>query len=138
LQDAPDTWSYPHDRRGAVKVSFFGGLRLKRVSDPLQTADDTLLVCIAGRSHGHQVKGHAGSSEAKDYRDIAAMISAGVSLPTAWPRFGRCTTRSGPGSQSNWVLWRRDLKNVSAAERKILCDARDQIGVLPEVYLRAG
>jgi hypothetical protein len=45
LQDTPDTLVVLAEMpSGRVKISFFGGIGFGRVSDPLQTADGTLLV----------------------------------------------------------------------------------------------
>jgi len=140
LQEKPDTLVVSAAMpAGAVKVSFFGGLRLKRVSDPIQTADDTLFVASLVDLMATKLKATLDRAEAKDYQDIAAMISAGVSLPTGLAAF-RQMYDAEPGQVLRAIgfFGDGDLQNVSAVERKILRDARDQVGALPEVSLRAG
>jgi|SRR5208283_580176 len=71
------------DRGGPVSVSFFGGLGLTRVSSP-DTADDTgvqvaSLLDVAGCKMAVVQR----RAEAKDYRDIAALLEHGVSLTEA-------------------------------------------------------
>ena len=82
LQDTPDTLVMLAEMpSGPVKVSFFGGIGFGRVNDPLRTGDDILLVASLDDLMATKLKATLDRAEAKDYRDIAAMISAGVSLP---------------------------------------------------------
>ncbi|MCA6114494.1 nucleotidyl transferase AbiEii/AbiGii toxin family protein [Bradyrhizobium sp. WSM 1738] len=64
---------------GPVKISFFGGLTLDRINDPLCTRDQVLLVASLEDLLATK-KAILDRAEAKDYRDIAAMLTAGVSL----------------------------------------------------------
>jgi hypothetical protein len=64
---------------GPVKVSFFGGMKLGRLNDPMQTKDDVLIVASLEDLLATKLK-VSDRAEAKDYRDIAQMISSGVSL----------------------------------------------------------
>jgi nucleotidyltransferase AbiEii toxin of type IV toxin-antitoxin system len=78
-------------------------------------------------------------AEAKDYRDIAAMISAGVSLAAGLSAFRQMF--DGEPAQvlrSIGYFEDGDLHMLSNADRKVLCRARDQIGSLPEVHLKPG
>jgi hypothetical protein len=72
---------------GLVKLSFFGGIGFGRVKDPLQTRDDTLLVASLDDLMATKLKATIDRAEAKDYRDIAEMISAGVSLAAGLSAF---------------------------------------------------
>src|ERR1051326_5308366 len=65
---------------GPVKVSFFGGLDIGRINDPLQTKDSTLLVASTEDLLATKLKAILDRAEAKDYRDIAALLNASVSL----------------------------------------------------------
>jgi hypothetical protein len=140
LQDAPDTLVISAAMpAGLVKVSFFGGLSIDRVNDPLQTSDGTLLVASLDDLMATKLKATLDRAESRDYQDIAAMISAGVSLPAGLAAFRRMF-----GAEPAQVLRAigffgdGDLENLGAAERKVLCDARDKVGVLPEVRLLTG
>jgi hypothetical protein len=81
LQDAPDTLVVVAEMpSGPVKISFFGGIGFGRVNDPLRTRDGILLVASLDDLMAIKLKATLDRAEAKDYRDIAEMISAGVSL----------------------------------------------------------
>jgi hypothetical protein len=78
-------------------------------------------------------------AEAKDYRDIAEMISAGVSLPAGLSAF-RQMFDGEPAQVLRAIGYFEDgdLKTLSAADRVVLCDARDKVGQLPELYVKSG
>jgi len=63
-----------------VKISFFGGIRLGRVSEPEHTEDDILEVASLEDLIAHKLKVILQRIEAKDYLDIAALLKASVSL----------------------------------------------------------
>jgi hypothetical protein len=99
LQDAPETLMILAEMpASSVKVSFFGGIGFGRINDPLLTRDGTLLVASLDDLMATKLKAILDHAEAKDYRDIAAMISAAVSLPAG---------RTGAGSARAWLFRRR-------------------------------
>lgn len=63
-----------------VKVSFFGAIGFGRVGEPDTTDDRVLQVASLDDLMATKVKVILQRAEAKDYRDIAAMVNAGVSL----------------------------------------------------------
>lgn len=63
-----------------VKVSFFGTIGFGRVGEPELTEDGVLQVASLDDLMATKVKVVLQLAEAKDYRDIAAMLGAGVSL----------------------------------------------------------
>jgi len=140
LQDAPETLVVlAEGPAGAVKVSFFGGIGFGRVNDPLETCDGTLLVASLDDLMATKLKATLDRAEAKDYRDIAAMISAGVSLAAGLSAFKQMF--DGEPAQvlrAIGYFGDGDLKALSAADRDVLCSARDKIGELPEVHLKSG
>lgn len=77
LQDQPDTLSILAD---GVKFSFFGGLGFGRYSPPQTTSDGVLLVASLDDLLALKLKAILEREEARDYRDIAEMLRAGVSL----------------------------------------------------------
>jgi hypothetical protein len=140
LQDTPDTLIVLAKMpSGSVKVSFFGGIGLGRVKDPLQTCDGTLLVASLDDLMATKLKATLDRAEAKDYRDIAEMIAAGVSLPAGLSAF-----RQMFGGEPAQVLRAigyfgdGDLTALSGADREVLRNARDGIGNLPDVRLKSG
>ena len=84
LQDSLNTLTllvpYGDSERTHVKVSFFGTIDHGRVGTPDVTADGVLHVASLDDLMATKVKVILQRAEARDYRDIAAMINAGVSL----------------------------------------------------------
>ncbi len=140
LQDAPNTLvvsaSMPS---GSVKVSFFERIGFGRVNDPTQTSDGTMFVASLEDLLATKLKATLDRAEAKDYRDIAEMISTGVSLPRGLAAF-----RGMFGGEPAQVLRAigffedGDLRSLSATDRQALREARDRIGALPDVSLKQG
>jgi hypothetical protein len=140
LQDTPDTLVVlARMPAGSVKVSFFGGLGFGRVHDPLQTCDGTLLVASLDDLMATKLKATLDRAEAKDYRDIAEMISAGVSLSAGLSAFKQMFDGE-PAQVLRAIGYFQDgdLNTLSAADRVVLCNARDEVGRLPEVLLKPG
>jgi hypothetical protein len=140
LQDAPDTLvAVAEMPSGPVKISFFGGVGFGRVNDPLQTGDGILLVASLDDLMATKLKATLDRAEAKDYRDIAEMISAGVSLPAGVSAFSAMF--NGEPSQvlrSIGYFEDGDLNSLDRPDRELLRNARDRIGQLPDVVVRRG
>ena len=84
LQRGPDTLTCLVDRGGPVRVSFFGGLALRRVADPDALAAPAILIASLPDLAATKVEVVQARAAAKDYLDIDALIHrAGVSLPDA-------------------------------------------------------
>lgn len=82
LQESPDTRTVIIQSAGApVKLSFFGGLMFGRVGEPEVTTDGVLRVASTLDLAGTKIKALLQRVEAKDYRDIAALLDHGVQLP---------------------------------------------------------
>jgi hypothetical protein len=71
------------DRNGSVPVSFFGGLGLNRVADPDAARDNGVLIASRIDIAGCKMAVVQRRAEAKDYRDIAALLEDGVDLSKA-------------------------------------------------------
>lgn len=141
IQDSPTAFAFLTSMpSGSVKLSFFGGLRIGRLNEPLQTADGTLLVASLEDLLATKLKATLDRAEAKDYRDIAAMLRAGVSLARSLAAFGRMF----PGGEPAEVLRALgyfddgDLPTLSAADKQLLREARDSIRELPDVQITPG
>jgi hypothetical protein len=140
LQDAPETLVILADMpAGSVKISFFGGIGFGRVNDPLLTRDGTLLVASLDDLMATKLKATLDRAEAKDYRDIAEMISAGVSLPAGLSAF-RQMFDGEPAQVLRAIGYfgDGDLNTLSSADRDVLRNARDRIGRFPEAHIRQG
>ena len=81
IQDEPDacTGMVPVSG-GEVKVSFFGRITFGRIGDPETTDDGVAVVASLHDLLAQKLKVVMQRVEAKDYRDIAALIRAGVAL----------------------------------------------------------
>ena len=84
IQDARNALSilvpYGDSEHSHVKVSFFGSIELGRVNEPDLTEDGVLRVASLDDLMATKLKVILQRAEAKDYRDIAHMIAANVSL----------------------------------------------------------
>jgi hypothetical protein len=83
LQSSPDTLVSSVDRNGPVKVSFFGGLRLRRVQDPENVEGPALAVASLLDLAATKVKVVQDRAEAKDYIDLGRLLEEGIDLASA-------------------------------------------------------
>jgi len=121
-----------------VKVSFFGTIGFGRVGQPDLTADGVLQVASLDDLMATKVKVVLQRAEVKDYRDIAVMVKAGVSLPR-----GLAAARAifGPNFQPSESLKALvyfgdgDLHTLSQDEKNILVTAVSAVRDLPEVVI---
>ena len=121
-----------------VKLSFFGTIGFGRVGEPNATEDQVLQAASLIDLMATKVKVILQRAEAKDYRDIAAMLSAGVSLP-----MGLAAAREffGPNFQPSESLKAMvyfqdgDLHTISQADKDILIKAVSAVRDLPKVEI---
>jgi hypothetical protein len=124
---------------GSVKVSFFGGLALGRIDDPLRTRDAVLLVASLEDLLATKLKAILDRAEAKDYRDISAMLSAGVSLEKALGAFAANYRRDPALSLKALGFFKDgDLPSLPKADQDLLRAARDRVSDVPKVHLLKG
>ena len=78
-------------------------------------------------------------AEAKDYRDISAMLNAGVSLQKALGAFARMY-RKDPGLSLRAIGFFKDgdLPSLLKADQDLLRAARDRVSDVPDVHLSNG
>ncbi len=144
LQDQDDTWVVlipPGDSEHEhVKVSFFGMITFGRVGEPDFTDDGVLRVASLDDLMATKVKVVLQRAEAKDYRDIAAMIDAGVSLSRGLASARQLYGSNFQPSESLKALVYfndGDLRMLTADEKKTLVDAVKVVRDLPDVVLRS-
>lgn len=144
LQDRSNTWvvlvpSGNPEEKG-VKVSFFGTIAFGRVGEPDFTDDGVLQVASFADLMATKVKVVLQRAEAKDYRDIAAMVNADVSLS-----HGLASARQlyGPNFQPSESLKALvyfndgDLNTLTTGEKNTLVEAVKAVRDLPDVTLRS-
>jgi Nucleotidyl transferase AbiEii toxin, Type IV TA system len=124
---------------GFVMVSFFGGIGFGRINDPLQTSDSTLLVASLEDLIATKLKAILDRAEAKDYRDIAEMLSTGISLERGLAAFSQMFGKD-PGLPLKALGYFNDgdLHTLSKRDQQLLRAARDRVVEIPKVLLTHG
>jgi len=124
---------------GPVKVSFFGKMDIGRINEPLQTNDTVLLVASLEDLLVTKLKNILDRAEAKDYRDISAMLSAGISLETALGAFAKIYGQDPTLPLKAMGYFKDgDLPSLPMADQNVLRAARDRVSEIPEVPLTYG
>lgn len=80
LQKASDTLTCLVDRQGEVRVSFFGVAGLAAVREPVVSLDNQLPVAALIDLAGTKAAVIQKRAQAKDYIDLDAILSRGISL----------------------------------------------------------
>ncbi len=142
LQDELNTWvvlvKYGDSEQEQVKVSFFGTISFGRVGEPDFTDDGVLQVASLDDLMATKLKVVLQRAEAKDYRDVCAMVNAGVCLSRGLAS-ARCLY--GPNFQPSESLKALvyfgdgDLKTLTAHEKRALIEAVHAAQDLPAVAL---
>lgn len=138
LQATPDTLtllaSGPGIAPDEVKVSFFAMPGFGRIGKPERTADGVLQVASPVDLLASKLKTILQRAEAKDYRDIAALLRAGNDLATG---LGAARALFGPNFQPGEALKALvyfadgDLSALDAQDQLLLTRASSQVGDLP-------
>lgn len=142
LQDQPDSFTVlvpdGSTTGDTVKISFFGSIDFGRIGTPDITADGVMRVASLDDLMQTKVKVVLQRVEAKDYKDIAAMLKTGVSLgkglATARLMYGG---EFQPSESLKAMVYFKggDLHTLSDAEKAILVEAVSQVRDLPSVRL---
>lgn len=145
IQDLPNTLSvlvpYGDTQHDHVKVSFFGDIDNGRVGDPLITSDGVMQVASLDDLMATKVKVILQRVEAKDYKDIAAMVKAEISiakgLASARAMYGLAFQ---PSESLKAIAYFEggDLYTLNKDERQILIDAVSAVRELPDVDIKPG
>jgi hypothetical protein len=124
---------------GTVKVSFFGGIAFGRINEPNQTKDSNVLVASIEDLLATKLKTILERAEAKDYRDISTMLSAGISLEKALGAFARMFGKD-PGLPLRALGFFKDgdLHSLPKSDQNILRAARDRVSEIPDVPITYG
>lgn len=142
LQDLPNAYTvlvpYGETNDQHVKVSFFGTIGFGRIAEPEITDDGTLQVATLDDLMATKVKVILQRVEAKDYRDIAAMVKAGVSLSkglsAAREMYGH-TFQPSESLKAMVYFEGGDLRTLTQEEKKILIAAVSAVRDLPHVEI---
>ena len=124
IQFAPDTRSYLTATN--MKFSFFGGIRVGRIGEPQATSDGVLHVASLDDLMAMKLATILQRVEAKDYRDIAAMLRSGASLEKGMAGAVALYGKQFPPSESLKTLayfQGGDLQQLSTLDRETLLQA---------------
>jgi hypothetical protein len=137
LQDQPNTYVFlTADEK--VKVSFFGGINFGRIGEPELTNDGVLQAASLEDLMALKLKVILDRVEAKDYRDVAALITAGLSLERGLSGTAALYGSNFAPAESLKALVHfkgGDLETLSVTEKKTLIEAVRSIRSLPTVFL---
>lgn len=144
LQDGPDTLTAlvaaQDANRERVKMSFFGGIAVGRVGEPEKAPGSGVLVASLDDLLATKLKVMLQRVEARDYRDVVALLGAGIDLAR-----GLAAARAmfGPSFQPSESLKALvyfeggDVADLVPQERRILVDAARAVRELPDVAIRS-
>ncbi|MHB0989907.1 MAG: nucleotidyl transferase AbiEii/AbiGii toxin family protein [Burkholderiales bacterium] len=140
LQDTPNTLSllvpYGNSEHTHVKVSFFGSIDFGRGGIPDITNDGVMHIAALDDLLATKVKVILQRIQAKDYRDIAAMLNAGANLSrglaAARTLFG---TAFQPSESLKAMVYFKggDLHTLSQDEKNRIVEAVSAVRDLPEM-----
>lgn len=143
LQESPDSLTVAtapsHDDTG-VKLSFFGSIGFGRVGTPQCTEDGVLEVASLDDLMATKLKVILQRVEAKDYRDIAAMLRAGVDLARGLAAAGQLFGKAFQPSESLKALtWFEggDLGSLDTGDRNLLIQTARSVRDLPRCEIVA-
>jgi hypothetical protein len=126
-------------RSGPVKVSFFGGIAIGRINEPLRTKDMTLLIASPEDLLATKLKAIMDRAEAKDYRDISVLLSAGISLEKALGAFTKMYGKdAGLPLRAMGFFKDGDLPSLPKGDQDVLRKARDRVSEIPDVAITRG
>ncbi len=126
-------------RSGPVKVSFFGGIAIGRINEPLWTKDMTLLIASPEDLLARKLKAIMDRAEAKDYRDISVLLSAGISLEKALGAFTKMYGKdAGLPLRAMGFFKDGDLPSLPQGDQDVLRKARDRVSEIPDVVITRG
>jgi hypothetical protein len=129
------------ETKAGVKVAFFGGLEFGRIGRPQRTADGVMRVASLDDLMATKVKVILQRSESKDYRDIAAMVRAGVRLGLGLAAAEKMFQPTFPPNESLKALVYfegGDMARLSAEDRVVLIQAAGRVKSLPAVVISSG
>ena len=139
LQQQPDGLTVlvqPAGGESPVKLSFFCEIDFGRVGEPQLTEDKVLRVASLDDLLATKLKVILQRVESKDYKDVAALIAAGMSLGRG---LASAKALFGPSFQASESLKALvyfkggDLQTLSDKEKSILVESVKRIETLPMV-----
>lgn len=119
-----------------VRISFFGAVHFGHINPPLLTSDGVLLVASLEDLLATKLKAILDRAEAKDYVDIAAMLSAGVPLERGLGGFVAMFKSDATLPLRALGFFKDgDLPSLAEEHRAVLRAARDSVTTIPDINL---
>ena len=124
---------------GPVRDSFFGAVNIAHINAPLRTTEDDLLVASLDDLMATKLKTILDRAETKEYRDIAAMLGAGISLEKGLAGFSAMFAKD-PALPLRALGYFKDgdLATLPNEDRDLLRAARDRVATIPTIRLMPG
>jgi hypothetical protein len=141
LQDQTNTLTFlaSSAAQEPVRVSFFGGINHGRVGSPRLTDDEVIQVASLDDLMATKVKTVMQRIEAKDYQDIAAMLTAGMSLAKAMGSavrmYGAANFQPSESIKALVYFEGGDLQDLADEDKRILVQAVRGVRDLPQVEI---
>jgi hypothetical protein len=123
-----------------VKVSFFGGIDFGRVGEPSVTDHGGIVVASSLDLLATKLRVILPRAEARDYRDVAALLAAGEDLASGLAAALALFGSAFPASEALKALsffGDGDLHTLGPAERRRLAEEAAAVRDLPAVAIRA-
>jgi len=138
----PDSFEPKTDRADAVwscESFFFWWNSHCRINEPLWTKDMTLLIASPEYLLATKLKAIMDRAEAKDYRDISVLLSAGISLEKALGAFTKMYGKdAGLPLRAMGFFKDGDLPSLPQGDQDVLRKARDRVSEIPDVVITRG
>ena len=142
LQDESDAFTIlvggAETAAAPVKVSFFGGIDFGRIGAPDLTDDNVLRIAAVDDLMATKLEVMLQRVEAKDYRDVAAMIRSGASLERGLAGAGALYGAAfQPSERLKALVYFHggDLASLSEEDRRCLLEAVRAVRDLPDVTI---
>lgn len=121
----------------AVALSFFGGLTIGRVSDPVRFADNRLPAAGLLDLAAQKVKVVQSRAAGKDYLDVATLLGCGVTLELALGAAASLYPGFNPTVSLKALGYFEDVPEVPVEVRRRLVEAVARVRSIPSVPLRS-
>lgn len=139
LKESSDTVLFsvvPPKLQNPVKLSFFATIAFGRYGEPELTEDGILRVASLDDLMGTKLKVILDRVEKRDYEDLAAMITAGVSVARGLG-IARKMFPLNPEMALKALAYHKDLPGLAAHTKKMLVNAAKNVKSIPDVEMRS-
>ena len=136
LQSSPNTLTVAVVREEPIRISFFGGLTIGRVGEPLLTNDNMAVVASLLDIAATKVAVLPQRAEQKDYLDMAQLLKAGIGLAeilSAARALHPETFNPMIALKALTYFQDGDLPKLPAEVKSLLCDAAGKVTDIPSV-----